>query len=456
MRIEVCIGIRIAKGRNAVEDEKHLETAERVVNVSIEKMVYGGEGLSRTEEGVLLVPMVLPGERATVRLAERHKGVRRASVVEVLDPSPDRISPACPYFSRCGGCHYQHIRYERQLEIKREILLECFERVGKIKLETPVSVIAAEPWQYRNRTRLRIEKDPERFAIGYFEPLSHRLCSIESCPISSPAIDAAIGTLAGGLGARCFPDGCAELELFASESGQTLLATVYSVAAAPVSFGEELREAIPGLDSVCWKQENVRSNSEKPETKTTLWGSGAITYHAGEFHFRVGHDSFFQTNRFLLQDLIGAVTGDLEGKRALDLYAGVGLFSLPLARRFEQVSAVESNRASARDLESNMGVVGERARTYRMDVEKFLATAKPGWDAIVADPPRSGLTKVVVENLCRLRPRRLVYVSCDPTTLARDLALLIRGGFRTRSVHLVDLFPQTFHLESVVHLEYTE
>jgi 23S rRNA (uracil1939-C5)-methyltransferase len=446
----------IRKGPIVAEQEGPAPPAERTLNVSIEKMVYGGEGLARTSEGVLLVPWVVPGERAAVRIEERHKGVRRASVLEVFEPSTDRIAPACPYFSRCGGCHYQHIRYERQLEIKRQILAECFERIGKLPLQVPISVLASEPWQYRNRTRLRIGKDPACFEIGYFEPLSHRLCSIESCPISSPAINDVIGKLAGGLGARCFPEGTAEIELFGSDSGGALLATVYSPAAAPESFGDRLREAIPGLDSVCWREEISGSHSEKLGVKTTLWGSGSMVYRVGEFHYRVGHDSFFQTNRFLLPGLMDLVTGNLAGKRALDLYAGVGFLSLPLARRFEEVAAVESNRASARDLESNLGVVGARARALQIDAEKFLATASPDWDAIVADPPRSGLSRMVLEHLCRLRPRRLVYVSCDPTTLARDLVVLVRAGYRMKSVHLADLFPQTFHLETVVHLERAE
>ena len=151
--------------------------------------------------------------------------------------------------------------------------------------------------------------------------------------------------------------------------------------------------------------------------------------------------------------MIPAVVGDLEGNWALDLYAGVGFFTIPLARRFERVVAVETDAPSARDLASNVGVVGGRARADRKTVENFLATNSRPWDAVVVNPPRSGLNRMVVEPLCRLRPPRLVYVSCDPTTLARDLAALTHDAYQIRSVHLVDQFPQTFHLESIVHLE---
>ena len=183
--------------------------AAQELAVSIEKMVYGGEGLARTDLGVLLVPMVMPGERVRAVLDERSKGVRRGRLTEVMESSPDRVAPACPYFSHCGGCHYQHIRYERQIELKRDVLLECFERIGKIKLELPVELHSSEPWNYRNRTRLRIEKDSSRFEIGYFEPHSHKLCAIEKCPISSPAINEIIGRLAKGDGAQLFPEGSA-------------------------------------------------------------------------------------------------------------------------------------------------------------------------------------------------------------------------------------------------------
>ncbi|MBI4465787.1 MAG: 23S rRNA (uracil(1939)-C(5))-methyltransferase RlmD, partial [Acidobacteria bacterium] len=422
------------------------ETAAQVLDVVIEKMVYGGEGLARTPQGVLLVGGVLPGERAKVQIEEKRHGVRRARLRELLVASPERVIPDCPYFGRCGGCQYQYASYQRQLELKREILIECFERIGKLRLEIPVTLVPSEPWHYRNRTRFQIEKQAAAFQIGYFELSSHRLCPVERCPISAPAINAAIEKLNQGVGASHFPDGKAEIELFASDSGQALLATVYSPAAPPENFGEMLMSAIPEVKSVGW--------FEKLSRRQKVWGEGFIVYHVGEFHYRVSHDSFFQTNRFLPESMIRAALGDLEGTRALDLYAGVGFFTIPLARRFAQVTAVEAHAASAQDLATNAGVVGTRARACHSNVEKFLSGVTKKWDAVVVDPPRSGLNRVVIGHLCRLRTPRLVYVSCDPTTLARDLKALMEGAeYRIRSLHLVDQFPQTFHVETVVHLD---
>jgi 23S rRNA (uracil1939-C5)-methyltransferase len=434
-----------------VENELASQPVEQTLNVSIEKMVYGGEGLARTDEGVLLVPLVLPGERASVQLQERQKGVRRGRLLEVLYASPDRVAAECPYFARCGGCHYQHIRYDKQLGLKKEILRESFERIGKIRLETPISVIASEPWHYRNRTRLQIQKEFSRFEIGYFETLSHQICPVEICPISSPGINDALAQLAHGVGAACFPDGAAEIELLASDSDRELLATVYSSEAAPAVFGDALHSAIPSVKSVEWRQKF----SPRLSPTVTNWGNGSITYHVGDHHYKVGHDSFFQINRFLPEAFIGAVVGDLEGQSVLELYAGVGYFTIPLAHRFAKVAAVESHPASARDLASNVGVVGDRARAYHLTAEKFLMTASRNWDVIVANPPRGGLNKIVLEHVSRLRPQCFVYVSCDPATLVRDLGTLIRAGYRLRSVHLIDQFPQTYHIESIVHLEHT-
>ncbi|MBI4464165.1 MAG: 23S rRNA (uracil(1939)-C(5))-methyltransferase RlmD [Acidobacteria bacterium] len=425
--------------------EPRSQTIGPMLDISIEKLVYGGDGLARTSQGVLLVPGVMPGERATVQVEPLRRGVRRGRLVELLAASQDRVAADCPYFARCGGCHYQHIRYERQLELKQEILRECLERTGKIRLEVPVRVLAAEPWHYRNRARLQVEKQTSVFQVGYFESFSQRLCAVESCPISSPAINEVIQKFSQGAGASCFPEGKTEVELFASETDQALLATVYSSLEAPPDFGDKLMSMIPTVQSVAWLK--------RPEGRRTTWGSGMISYRVGEFHYRVSHDSFFQTNRFLLAEMIQAVVGDLEGKTALDLYAGVGFFTIPLTRRFEKLVAVENHPSSARDLASNVGVVEMRARAHRMAVEKFLQAAASKWEMILVNPPRSGLSRSVIEPLCRLRPTRLVYISCDPTTLARDLAAITSSGFHIRSVHLVDQFPQTFHLETIVHLE---
>jgi 23S rRNA (uracil1939-C5)-methyltransferase len=426
------------------------EAIEQGIEVAIEKMVYGGEGLARTPEGVLLVPGVITGERAQVLPEAPRRGVRRGRLLELTESSPHRVTPDCPYYSICGGCQHQHISYEAQLQTKQQILLECLERIGKFRLEIPIQVIPSEPWHYRNRVRLQVEKTASGFRVGYLEHHSHTLVAVDSCPIAMPAIEAVVRELSKGLLAELFPDGTCELELFADESGGAMLATVYSILPPPTTFGDAWRSALPQFETVCWSRIASRAGDSRP--MDTVWGSGAITYRVGEFHFRVSHHSFFQANHSTLRPMMEAATGDCSGGRALDLYAGAGFFTLPLAHHFERVAAVESHPASARDLATNVGVMGTRVHAHRKTAERFLASTSRNWDLILVDPPRTGLTPPVIAGLQHLSAPRLVYVSCDPTTLARDLHVLCASQYCIESIHLVDQFPQTFHIESIVHM----
>jgi len=256
--------------------------------------------------------------------------------------------------------------------------------------------------------------------------------------------------LSKGTLAPLFPEGSFEFELFSNESGHSLMATVYSPLPAPATFGEALRAALPQFETVCWARVPSRAGSLRP--KDTVWGSGAITYHVGEFHYRLSPHSFFQANQGLLRPMQEIAVGDQTGGRALDLYAGAGFFTLPLARRFERVAAVESHPASAGDLASNVGVMGARVQAHRKTAERFLAATSRNWDFVILDPPRTGLTPPVLAGLQRISAPRLSYVSCDPTTLARDLKGLCSSSYKIESVHLVDLFPQTFHIETIVHM----
>jgi 23S rRNA (uracil1939-C5)-methyltransferase len=297
---------------------------------------------------------------------------------------------------------------------------------------------------------LQIEKPTSAFRVGYLEQGSHTLVEVDSCPVAMPAIEAVLQDLSKGTLAELFPEGSCELELFGDESGRALMATVYSSLPAPAEFGNSWLAALPTFETVCWSPTASRAGGSR--RSDILWGSGAIVYRVGEFHFRVSHHSFFQTNLTLLQEMQEIALGDVAGSRALDLYAGAGFFTLPLARRFERVAAVESHPASVRDLSSNVGVMGTRVRAHRKTAEQFLAVTSHNWDFAIADPPRAGLTTPVISGLLRIGAPRLVYVSCDPTTMARDLGKLCRARYRIESIHLLDLFPQTFHIETIVHL----
>jgi len=391
--------------------------------LSIEKWVYGGDGLGRLEGRAVLVPFTLPGETVRVSILRKKPGLLEAALREVLAPAPERVKPDCPVFGRCGGCQYQHAAYEAQIAWKRDVLREALRRIGKLEPPEDIGIIPSPPWGYRNRTQLHLADG----RIGYLEAGTHRLCPVDRCPISSPRINEALRALRGLMGSARFPRFVRSLELFTNES-QVQLNVLRTQRPVARSFFEWCAEQIPGA------------------------AEGSLEYPAAGFLYRVSHQSFFQVNRYLIDPLIECALGEAQGETALDLYAGVGLFSLPLSRRFHSVTAVESSAAAARDLEFNTARAGLELTAVRSPVERFLGNLEIGPDFALADPPRSGLGKVVVRELLRLAPRCVVIVSCDPSTLARDVAPLIAGGYRIDRLTLVDLFPQTYHIETVVRL----
>ncbi len=431
------------------------------MELTIEKLVYGGDGLARIagpaagRKRAVFVPFVLEGERVEAEVAEAQGGFSRATLQSVLAPSSQRVQPQCPYFGRCGGCHYQHTSYAHQLEIKSAILRETLERIGKLQLECELRVHAAEPWNYRNRTRVRLRSHPE-FALGYFRAGSHALLPVETCPISSPLINRGIAALWQLGRDGKVPAGFHEVEFFAAADDQTLQLTVYaaqagSEMAAAHAFEQIFRSLVPETGTVALASAMVAQRPATPAEVMTLGSGAPLVYQAESAKYRVSPGAFFQVNRYLVDQLIALVTGGSRGGTALDLYAGVGLFSVALAQRFERVLAVESSPISFSDLQYN---VPANVRALHGDVEVFVRkrAGAPPPDLVVVDPPRAGLGERLARDIAELGPRRLSYVSCDPATLARDLAVLLGLGFRIEEAHLVDLFPQTFHLESVFHL----
>jgi 23S rRNA (uracil1939-C5)-methyltransferase len=391
--------------------------------IGVEKLVYGGDGLGRLDGRAVLAPFVLPGERARVRGISEKPGLMRARLLGVLAAAPERVAPPCPYFMRCGGCHYQHAPYEMQLGIKRGILEDQLRRIGKIAPPAEVVVVSGEPWGYRNRVQLHIAAGK----LGYREAQSHKLCPIEVCPISSPAVNGAIAILREMLHDPRWPRFVRSIELFSNETEIQLnvLETEHPVARR---FFDWCAERIPGLVA------------------------GALDYSAAGHTWRVSYGSFFQVNRFLIDRLVATALDGAEGHTALDLYAGVGLFSLPLAQRFAAVTAVESGARAAGDLRCNAERAGLALRVEQTDAEVWMEQLETVPDFVLMDPPRAGIGKRMVERLAQQRPPRLVIVSCDPATLARDLAGLTAAGYRIDRLTLVDLFPQTYHLETVAHL----
>jgi 23S rRNA (uracil1939-C5)-methyltransferase len=427
-------------------------------DVTIEKLIYGGEGLAHHDGSTVFVPFVLPNELVSISPVEQKKKFIRGRLDRVITPSPERIAPKCPHFGVCGGCDYQHIPYEPQLAFKKEILRETLRRIGRIDWTGDINGHASPPWAYRNRAQWKVrpletapdsEEGPDgktRLGIGYFKANTTALCAVETCEIISPLLLKTLLALRTSLAAGELPRGLREIEAFvnASDSQLLLTATFAGFPSRAAEHAQTFRRIAPEITSLLFH--------DPSRDRMELYGPGYIEYEAAGTAYRVGHFSFFQVNKFLAETLVTEVVGREEGGRmALDLFAGVGLFSIPLAAKFEKVLSIESNPAATRDLESNMRGKGAiEVRTA--DVERFMHRSKERPDLVVLDPPRAGMAPDAMQRLARMAPPRITYVSCEPPTLARDLAILISAGYSCSEVHVIDLFPQTFHMETIVRL----
>ncbi|HXE15008.1 MAG TPA: class I SAM-dependent RNA methyltransferase [Bryobacteraceae bacterium] len=391
--------------------------------VTVEKLIYGGDALARIDGQAVFIPFALPGEEVEVRTSPGKGKSLRGLNTRVFSASAQRVQPGCEYFGHCGGCQYQHADYAYQLEQKVAILRETLARLGKITIEQEIPVIKSEPWGYRNRVKLHFE----RGKVGYREAELHKLCAIGHCPISSPRLNAVIAALNDAVKRREWPSFVSGLEVFTNETDVQFHVTE---TARPVAkrFFSWCAGIIPGF---------------QPDS---------VTYESSGQKLRISRGTFFQVNRFLIDPLVQEVMGDYEGRSAIDLYAGAGLFSLPLSRRFASLTAVERSAPAYHDLGYNAEQFGRSVTAIKTTSDEFLARFDGTADLIVADPPRAGLTRTVTSSLLRIQSPRIIIVSCDPATLARDLESLSRA-YAIRRIALIDLFPQTYHFETVVHLE---
>ncbi len=382
------------------------------IEVTFSDMAYEGHALARYADGVVFAEYGIPGERATVELYRKHGGVAHGRVVEVHKASPDRIEAPCPYFGICGGCQWQHITYERQLELKRHVVSEQLRRIGKFAVQ-PVSEIvgADEPFGYRNHMRFSAGK---RGDLGFVRRGSHSLLPIERCLIAQPAINETLARFQGKT------NGLHQLEVRLGVNTGDIL--IEPPEAGARREGGSYREALLGRT------------------------------------FEVSSASFFQSNTRQAERLIELVIEKLRPRPddlLVDAYAGVGTFAALLAPLVKQVIAIEEAPNAIADAVVNMADLSN-VRCIEGKVEHVLPELDERPDALILDPPRQGCHPAVLEAIRTHRPPRLVYVSCDPATLARDLRILVDGGYELLDVTPLDMFPQTFHVECVATLRLNE
>ncbi|HEX4022003.1 MAG TPA: 23S rRNA (uracil(1939)-C(5))-methyltransferase RlmD [Acidobacteriaceae bacterium] len=435
------------------------------MKLTIEKVIYGGQGLARIPEteGALsgkriFVPFTLPGEQVRASLVEDTRGYTVGQLQQIDAASPQRTQPACPHFTHCGGCQLQHAAYAAQIDIKRGVLLETLARAG-LKDIPEISALHGTPLAYRNRMRLHLQTQPH-FAIGYREQAAHTLVPIEQCPIVTPVLQQCLQAIRALGEEQHIPEGISEMELFTNHDGSAVVLSAFttqqdhSLQQDSEAFFTSLAARVPELTGAALFLRQTGRNA-KPEPQPLLrWKAQNLIYRVGAHSYQVSIGSFFQINQSMLGAFVALVTDGLHGKLAWDLYAGVGLFARVLAEKFQQVTAVEASATSSKDLQHNLHVLP--ANVIHATTNEFLSatleqrTVSP--DLAVLDPPRAGLGMETANLLARCRPQRIVYVSCDPATLSRDLKALTESGYRLHRLHMVDMFPQTYHQETVAVL----
>jgi len=427
------------------------------LRLSIEKLIYGGDGLAHADGNTVFVPYVLPGEEVRANAKSKKKKLIWAELLEVTSSAEERGKAKCAHFQKCGGCHYQHTSAAEQLRLKKEILRETLSRLGGVSWDGDIVAHSAEPYGYRNRAQWAVRSGMPR-ALGYFLPESSLIVPIDECPVLSPQLARTFGQLQEMARSGRLPEGIQEIEAFADSADDKIALNIaFEKFAKPAAeLASSFREALPQIESLLLL--------DQKKNRFELTGPGYLTHEAGGYKFRVSHLSFFQVNRFLIEDLLKTVTANAHGELALDLYSGVGFFTLPLAKSFQRVVSVDANLAATRDLYANAGMAGVTIVSHHEHAEEFLKKTEEKPDFVVLDPPRAGLGAQATEKLTELGAREIVYLSCDPSTLARDLAVLTCSSRKPKEIigpsihyeitemHLFDLFPQTFHIETLVKL----
>lgn len=429
--------------------------------VSIERLAFGGSGVGRIGGKVCFVPFSAPGDRLAVRVLKEHRSWQEAELMEVLEPGPQREQPICPAFGQCGGCDWQHISYAAQAEAKRSILLETLQRVGRLS-NPPVgqTVASLAPYGYRARAQFKLHKVSDGLKAGFYRRGSRFVIDLQQgCPVVTTAVNDALTRLRRVLEGLPDADRVPQISIEDGEAG--CHAIVHYVGAEPQRTADHLAQQAEQLNLAGLFLQNGRK-----DTLTHIFGEERVTYRvpAGERELLLGYGigGFSQVNRHQNRAMIGLVRQMLQSVstgRLLDLYCGNGNLSLPLADLFAEVVGIEGYQPSIASAVDNSRQVRVNNSTFRCadaggEVQR-LVSARESFATVLLDPPRSGAFEVV-KALPALGASRIIYVSCDPGTLARDVAVLIsQGGYRLETALPLDMFPQTGHLETIACLSRT-
>jgi 23S rRNA (uracil1939-C5)-methyltransferase len=434
------------------------------LTLKIEKLIYGGWGLARYDElkpgllrgpqKVIFVPDVLPQEEVRVKLISHRKDYAKATLIDVLTPSPYRRDPPCPVFGTCGGCHLQHMDTSAQAVYKQTVLQETLQRIGQIAISPQPIMTSSDPYHYRHRVRFRLLREGQSLKMGFYQRGSHELVQVEDCLILNPELKSMMKTLQKPLlGGLPFLHKPTEMHLQYSSYSTQVLIVFHGETVKPkglTEFYADLKKQLPLGGIVVYTKNKERE----------IRGQPFLLHRLKDMSFRIGDQTFAQPNWMMNELITDKIMqyAQLKGQETvLELYSGMGNFSLFLARQARRVISVESNPQAVRDAKYNaqLNHVTNFEVHHLKAVQDLTRLLKniPAVDLILLDPPRQGAGLDVLKQVCRLRVPRILYLSCDPTTLARDLKFLVQHGYQLGQVQPFDLLPQTYHLEVLVHLE---
>ncbi len=432
----------------------------------IERLGINGEGVARHLGFTLFIDGALPEESVHVHVTESRKTYGRAEVLQILTASPNRATPPCPLFGRCGGCQLMHMDYPMQLNFKRQRVVDAIERIGKLKCTVAPCEPSEASLAYRNKIQLPVKMGKEGLSLGLYAKESHDLIEIEACLIHCPLGEKVFQGVAkilknSKLTAYDAKTQSGELKHIviktAVQKNEVLVVLVTNGSGSPelLSVADQIIQALVEVKGVIQNRNSLHSNVILSDDFHVLVGASCITEMLCGLSFKVSPASFFQVNPAQAQKLYEKAVSlcDLRGEEVvLDAYCGVGTLSLILAQRAKNVIGVECVAQAISDAEENARLNGISNTRFVCDyAEKFIATLG-AIDVALLNPPRKGCEPIFLETLAKLSPKKIVYISCDPATLARDLAILSSKGYFVEEIHPFDMFPQTAHVESIVRL----
>lgn len=429
--------------------------------VCIEKIIPGGRGLARREDGmVVLTGYVLPGETVLVRETVRRRGYCEAVPVNIVEPSPDRLEPPCPFYTQCGGCDFQHISYPTQLRIKDGILNEAMLRAGVVNsamVREPI-ISSTSAYRYRHRIRLKLSVDGR---LGFFRAGSNEMVAVQGCPVATDTVNTALAELNGSIMMQKFAPLIREIDILHSPADNRIFLLLHPDRRhkVPASLPHEMAATLATVDGVSLAGKHAASDLTGNSYPGLLHQDFISAQTGRPYTLQWSPGCFYQVNPDQNTRLIGLVerlTGKCEGKDILDLFCGMGNFSLPLALDGARVTGVEQNRQSITWARNNTTAAGVTTASFAVNdvgtaVRTFIAR-NTQFDIIVLDPPRQGLGKDI-SLLAELSPEKIIYISCDPATLMRDIAFAGKSGYDLTGIFGLDMFPQTHHIEAVALLE---